>query len=69
MDYPNFGYVAEALNLTKPAVSALIKRLISLIASSRFDKRAEFPPFQQYVKGTLVDDAKALLAESFFLQS
>lgn len=28
MDHPNFGDVAEALNLTKPAVSALIKRLI-----------------------------------------
>lgn len=28
MDHPNFGDVAQALNLTKPAVSALIKRLI-----------------------------------------
>ena len=28
MDHPNFGDVAEALNLTKPAVSALIKRLM-----------------------------------------
>ena len=28
MERPNFGDVADALNLTKPAVSALIKRLI-----------------------------------------
>lgn len=28
MEHPNFGDVAEALNLTKPAVSALIKRLM-----------------------------------------
>ena len=28
MEHPNFGDVAHALNLTKPAVSALIKRLI-----------------------------------------
>lgn len=28
MDHPNFGDVAEALNLTKPAISALIKRLM-----------------------------------------
>ena len=28
MEHPNFGDVAEALNLTKPAVSALIKRLL-----------------------------------------
>lgn len=28
MEHPNFGDVADALNLTKPAVSALIKRLI-----------------------------------------
>ena len=27
MNHPNFGDVAQALNLTKPAVSALIKRL------------------------------------------
>lgn len=27
MDHPNFGDVAQQLNLTKPAVSALIKRL------------------------------------------
>ena len=29
MEHPNFGDVAEALHLTKPAVSALIKRLAS----------------------------------------
>ena len=28
MNHPNFGDVAEALNLTKPAISALIKRLM-----------------------------------------
>lgn len=28
MEHPNFGDVAKALNLTKPAVSALIKRLM-----------------------------------------
>ena len=28
MEHPNFGDVAHTLNLTKPAVSALIKRLI-----------------------------------------
>lgn len=29
MEHPNFGDVADALRLTKPAVSALIKRLTS----------------------------------------
>ncbi|MBP3888056.1 MAG: MarR family transcriptional regulator [Cellulosilyticum sp.] len=28
MNHPNFGDVAQALNLTKPAISALIKRLM-----------------------------------------
>lgn len=28
MEHPNFGDVAQALNLTKPAISALIKRLM-----------------------------------------
>lgn len=46
MGSPNFGQVAEALNLSKPAISALVKRLIKngLIekVQSKEDKRVYY---------------------------